>query len=78
MDSFYLSCLVLLQKNSVFTNSIINLLQMCAVWKSCFEAINSVKLIVDEVGPMGGGDIAYDRGHYTFFRTDGTVFDHGK
>ena len=37
-----------------------------------------VKLEVDEVGPMGNGDTAYERSHYTFYKSDGSVFDHGK
>ena len=37
-----------------------------------------VLLAIDEVGPMGGGDMAYERSHYTFYKSDGTVFDHGK
>ncbi len=38
----------------------------------------SVELVVDEVGPMGAGDSAYERSHYTFKKGDGTVMDHGK
>ena len=38
-----------------------------------------VTLAIDEVGPMGaGGDMAYERSHYTFNKSDGSVFDHGK
>lgn len=38
----------------------------------------SVLLKIDEVGPMGAGDTAYERSHYTFYDKDGKVFDHGK
>ena len=37
-----------------------------------------VHLVIDEVGPMGGGDTAYEQSHYTFYKADGSVFDHGK
>ena len=38
----------------------------------------SMLLKIDEVGPMGAGDIAFERSHYTFYDKDGKVFDHGK
>ena len=38
----------------------------------------SVVLAVDEVGPMGAGDSAYERSHYTFKTKDGKVMDQGK
>ena len=38
----------------------------------------TVKLEIDEVGPMGDGDTVYERSHYTFYNSDGGVFDHGK
>ena len=37
-----------------------------------------VLLEVDEVGPMGSPDMAYERSHYTFSDKDGKVMDHGK
>ena len=47
-----------------------------------------VVLRTDEVGPMGGenlaypqkgrSEVAYERGSYTFYKGDGAVFDHGK
>ena len=36
----------------------------------------SVKLSIDEVN--GSGEFAYERSHYTFFKEDGSEFDHGK
>ena len=38
----------------------------------------SVKLTIDEVGPMGAGDMAYERSHYEFFKADGSSMDKGK
>ena len=38
----------------------------------------TVTLDTDEVGPMGAGDVAFERGHYCFFDKDGKVFDAGK
>ena len=35
-------------------------------------------LTIDEVGPMGGGDMIYERSHYCFYKSDGSVFDQGK
>lgn len=35
-------------------------------------------LITDEVGPMGAGDTAFERGHYTFYKKDGSIFEEGK
>lgn len=40
--------------------------------------VESVKLRIDEVGPMGTGDMAYERSHYTMYKKDGSVFDEGK
>ena len=37
-----------------------------------------VLLTIDEVGPMGGGDMAYERSHHTFYKSDGSILDHGK
>ena len=37
-----------------------------------------VELKVDEVGPMGAGDTAYERSHYNFIKADGSIMDHGK
>ena len=40
--------------------------------------IDSVLLKSDEVGPMGVGDIAFERGHYIFYKKDGSIADEGK
>lgn len=37
-----------------------------------------VVLATVEVGPMGGGDVVYERGSYTFYKGDGSTFDDGK
>ena len=38
-----------------------------------------LKLVIKEVGPMGAGDTAYERGQSTLYKADGkTVFDEGK
>ena len=37
-----------------------------------------LKLVITEVGPMGAGDTAYERGQSTLRREDGSVFDEGK
>ena len=37
-----------------------------------------VVLQTEEVGPMGGIDIVYERGCYTFYKGDGSTFDDGK
>ena len=42
------------------------------------EDVTEVLLTIDEVGPMGGGDMAYERGHYTYYKRDGSIFDYGK
>ena len=39
---------------------------------------STVKLEIDEVGPFGATDMAYERSHYTFYKEDGSTFDHGK
>jgi len=38
----------------------------------------SVELSVDEVGPMGAGDTAFERSHYAFKKQDGSIMDQGK
>ena len=39
----------------------------------------TVELKIDEVGPLDANTgIAYERSHYTFYKKDGTVFNHGK
>ena len=38
----------------------------------------TVKLEIDEVGPLGSPDTVFERSHYTFYKEDGFVFDHGK
>jgi ketosteroid isomerase-like protein len=38
----------------------------------------TVKLEIDEVGPLGSPDAVFERSHYTFYKEDGSVFDHGK
>ena len=42
------------------------------------SGVKSVKLVIDEVGPMAGSPTAYERSHYTFYKADGTVADSGK
>ena len=39
---------------------------------------DSVKLEIDEVGPMDSSDTIYERSHYTFLKKDGSDFDKGK
>ena len=38
----------------------------------------TLKLEIDEVGPLGSQDAAFERSHYTFYKEDGSVFEHGK
>ena len=39
----------------------------------------TVVLKVDEVGPLDANiGMAYERSHYTFYKKDGSVFNHGK
>ena len=40
-------------------------------------SVATIKLESDEVGPMGQ-DIAYERGHYTFYDKDNKTLDRGK
>ena len=44
--------------------------------------VKTVKLDVDEVGPLGnssnGTTMAFERSHYTFFKEKNEVFDAGK
>lgn len=56
-----------------------NMLGVAGVFQGVFNAgaIN-LKLVVDEVGPLGAGDTAYERSHYTFYNATGEVFDEGK
>lgn len=50
-----------------------------AVFSSVFQAgAKTVKLEIDEVGPLDSTDIAFERSHYTFYKEDGSIFDHGK
>ena len=62
--------------SAVFLSSI----EVYAFWKAAFELgeYHSWEPTVDEVGPMGDCGIAFDRGHRTFFKKDGTVSDRGK
>ena len=56
-----------------------NMLGVAGVFKGVFNAgAIKVKLVVDEVGPLGAGDTAYERSHYTFYNASGEVFDEGK
>ena len=55
------------------------MLGVAGVFKGVFNAgAIKVKLVVDEVGPLGAGDTAYERSHYTFYNASGEVFDEGK
>ena len=38
----------------------------------------TLHLATDEVSPMGAGDTAFERGHFTFYDKDGKVFDEEK
>ena len=38
----------------------------------------TLSLEVDEVGPMGNDDMAYERSHFTFFKKDKSVMMKGK
>ncbi len=42
------------------------------------SGVKSVLLKTDEVGPLNTTDTAYERGHYTFYKEDGSVLDEGK
>ena len=42
------------------------------------NGVKSVKLVIDEVGPMPDSPMAYERSHYTMYTADGTVADSGK
>ena len=42
------------------------------------DGATQVLLEIDEVGPMGTQDIAFERSHYISFKKDGTVFNEGK
>ena len=58
---------------------LISFIGVASVFDSVMKAgASTVLLAIDEVGPMGGGDMAYERSHYTFYKSDGSVFDHGK
>lgn len=49
------------------------------VFQGAMDAgIDKVILKTDEVGPMGAEGVAYERGHYTFLKADGSVADLGK
>ena len=49
------------------------------MWRSILDAgAKKLVITIDEVGPMGGGDIIYDRGHYCFYKEDGSVMEKGK
>ena len=50
-----------------------------AVFSSVFQAgAKTVTLKIDEVGPLDSTDTAFERSHYTFYKEDGSTFDHGK
>ena len=50
-----------------------------AAFKDVIDAGGKIlKLAIKEVGPMGAGDTAYERGQSTLRREDGSVFDEGK
>ena len=56
-----------------------NMLGVAGVFQGVFNAgAIKVELVVDEVGPLGAGDTAYERSHYTFYNASGDVFDNGK
>ena len=39
----------------------------------------TVVLKIDELGPLNADiNMAYERSHYTFYKQDGSVFNHGK
>ncbi len=40
--------------------------------------VTKVTLQADEVGPLDATTIAFERGDYTFYCEDGSVFDEGK
>lgn len=42
------------------------------------SGVKSLLLKSDEVGPLDASDTAFERGHYTFYKADGTVIDQGK
>ena len=67
---------------AIYLNYIIDrlfLIGVVGVFGGAMKAgAKTVKLEVDEVGPMGDGDTAYERSHYTFYDDKGGVFDHGK
>ena len=42
------------------------------------NGVKSVKLTIDEVGPMGDGDTAYERSRYNFYDASGKEVDNGK
>lgn len=55
------------------------MLGVAGVFQGVFNAgAIKVELVVDEVGPLGAGDTAYERSHYTFYNASGDVFDNGK
>ena len=53
---------------------------MEAVFSSVFKGGGTtVKLEIDEVGPINEStETAFERSHYTFYKEDGSIFDHGK
>ena len=49
------------------------------MFRSLMDAgAKKILITSDEVGPMGGGDTVYERGHYCFYKANGSVFDQGK
>ncbi len=42
------------------------------------SGVKSVLLKTDDVEPLNATDTAYERGHYTFFKEDGSIADVGK
>ena len=53
---------------------------VAAVFSGVMKAgAKKVVLAIDEVGPMDStGAVAFERSHYTFYKEDGSTFDHGK
>ena len=49
------------------------------ILSSIFQAgAKTIDLEIDEVGPLDSTDTAFERGHYTFYKEDGSTIDYGK
>ena len=42
------------------------------------QGFTTLSLVVDEVGPMGGNDVVYERSHFTFSKKDTSMKLEGK